>query len=102
MDGEAGPDRNERPPNAVTGHRPKRACLGRLEQTPTEQSGHKTITITPSRELMTRAHDATDTAITQATVHLVAHHQDPTVGAVAQATGVARGTIYRYLPTRQA
>ena len=51
---------------------------------------------------MTRAHDATDTAITQATVHLVAHHQDPTVGAVAQATGVARGTVYRYLPTRQA
>jgi AcrR family transcriptional regulator len=51
---------------------------------------------------MTRAHDATDTAITQATVHLVARLQDPTVGAVAQATGVARGTVYRYLPTRQA
>jgi AcrR family transcriptional regulator len=51
---------------------------------------------------MTRAHDATATAITQAAAHLVARHQDPTVGTVAQATGVARGTIYRYFPTRQA
>jgi AcrR family transcriptional regulator len=51
---------------------------------------------------MTRAHDATAAAITQAAAHLVAHHQDPTVGAVAQAIGVARGTVYRYFPTRQA
>jgi AcrR family transcriptional regulator len=51
---------------------------------------------------MTRAHDATAAAITQAAAQLVARHQDPTVGAVAQATGVARGTIYRYFPTRQA
>ena len=51
---------------------------------------------------MTRAHDATAAAITHAAAHLVARHQDPTVGAVAQATGVARGTIYRYFPTRQA
>jgi AcrR family transcriptional regulator len=51
---------------------------------------------------MTRAHDATAAAITQAAAHLVARHQDPTVGTVAQATGVARGTIYRYFPTRQA
>ena len=51
---------------------------------------------------MTRAHDATATAITQAAAHLVARHQDPTVGTVAQATGVARGTIYRYFPTCQA
>jgi TetR/AcrR family transcriptional repressor of mexCD-oprJ operon len=51
---------------------------------------------------MTRAHDATAAAITQAAAHLVAQHQDATVGAVAQATGVARGTIYRYFPTRQA
>jgi AcrR family transcriptional regulator len=51
---------------------------------------------------MSRAHDATATAITHAAAHLVARHHDPTVGAVAQATGVARGTIYRYYPTRQA
>jgi AcrR family transcriptional regulator len=51
---------------------------------------------------MTRAHDATAAAITHAAAHLVARHQDPTVGAVAQATGVARGTVYRYFPTRQA
>jgi TetR/AcrR family transcriptional repressor of mexCD-oprJ operon len=51
---------------------------------------------------MTRAHDATAAAITHAAAHLVAQHQDVTVGAVAQATGVARGTIYRYFPTRQA
>jgi TetR/AcrR family transcriptional repressor of mexCD-oprJ operon len=51
---------------------------------------------------MTRAHDATAAAITQAAAHLVAWHQDATVGAIAQATGVARGTIYRYFPTRQA
>ena len=51
---------------------------------------------------MTRAHDATATAITQAAAHLVARHQDPTVGTVAQASGVARGTVYRYFPTRQA
>jgi TetR/AcrR family transcriptional repressor of mexCD-oprJ operon len=49
-----------------------------------------------------RGHDATAAAITHAAAHLVARHQDPTVGAVAQATGVARGTIYRYFPTRQA
>ena len=51
---------------------------------------------------MTRAHDATAAAITYAAAQLVARHQDPTVGAVAQATGVARGTVYRYVPTRQA
>jgi TetR/AcrR family transcriptional repressor of mexCD-oprJ operon len=51
---------------------------------------------------MTRAHDATAAAITHAAAHLVARHQDPTVGAIAQATGVARGTVYRYFPTRQA
>jgi AcrR family transcriptional regulator len=51
---------------------------------------------------MTRAHDATAAAITHAAAHLVAWHKEPTVGAVAQATGVARGTIYRYFPTRQA
>jgi TetR/AcrR family transcriptional regulator, mexCD-oprJ operon repressor len=51
---------------------------------------------------MTRAHNATAAAITHAAAQLVARHQDPTVGAVAQATGVARGTIYRYFPTRQA
>jgi TetR/AcrR family transcriptional repressor of mexCD-oprJ operon len=51
---------------------------------------------------MSRAHDATAAAIAQAAAHLVARHQDPTVGTVAQATGVARGTIYRYFPTRQA
>src|SRR6266699_3782600 len=49
-----------------------------------------------------RTGDATAAAITQAAAHLVARHQDATVGAVAQATGVARGTIYRYFPTRQA
>jgi AcrR family transcriptional regulator len=32
----------------------------------------------------------------------VAWHKDATVGAVPRATGVARGTIYRYFPTRQA
>jgi AcrR family transcriptional regulator len=46
---------------------------------------------------MTRAHNATAAAITHAAAQLVARHQDATVGAVAQATGVARGTIYRYL-----
>ncbi len=49
-----------------------------------------------------RTGDATAAAITQAAAHLLASHQDATVGAVAQATGVARGTIYRYFPTRQA
>ncbi len=49
-----------------------------------------------------RTGDATAAAITQAAAHLLARHQDATVGAVAQATGVARGTIYRYFPTRQA
>jgi TetR/AcrR family transcriptional regulator, mexCD-oprJ operon repressor len=51
---------------------------------------------------MTRAHDATAAAITQAAARLIVRYQDATVGAVAQATGVARGTIYRYFPTRQA
>jgi TetR/AcrR family transcriptional repressor of mexCD-oprJ operon len=51
---------------------------------------------------MTRAHNATAAAITHAAAQLVARHQDPTVGVIAQATGVARGTIYRYFPTRQA
>jgi AcrR family transcriptional regulator len=45
---------------------------------------------------------ATAAAITRAAAQLLARHQDPTVGAIAQATGVARGTIYRYFPTRQA
>jgi AcrR family transcriptional regulator len=49
-----------------------------------------------------RTGDATAAAITRAAAHLVARHQDATVSAVAQATGVARGTIYRYFPTRQA
>ncbi len=49
-----------------------------------------------------RTGDATAAAITQAAAHLLARHQDATVGAVAQATGVARGTIYRYFPTRHA
>jgi TetR/AcrR family transcriptional repressor of mexCD-oprJ operon len=49
-----------------------------------------------------RTGDATAAAITQAAAQLVAWHKDATVGAVAQATGVARGTIYRYFPTRQA
>ena len=49
-----------------------------------------------------RTGDATAAAITQAAAQLVAWHQEATVGAVAQATGVARGTIYRYFPTRQA
>jgi AcrR family transcriptional regulator len=49
-----------------------------------------------------RTGDATAAAITQAAAHLVAWHQDATVSAVAQATGVTRGTIYRYFPTRQA
>ena len=55
------------------------------------------------RDAMTgRTGDATAAAITQAAAHLLARHQDATVGAVAQATGVARGTIYRYFPTRHA
>jgi TetR/AcrR family transcriptional repressor of mexCD-oprJ operon len=49
-----------------------------------------------------RTGKATAAAITQSAAQLLAHHQDPTVGAIAQATGVARGTIYRYFPTRQA
>jgi AcrR family transcriptional regulator len=49
-----------------------------------------------------RTGDATAAAITQAAAQLLARHQDATVGAVAQATGVARGTVYRYFPTRQA
>ena len=49
-----------------------------------------------------RTGKATAAAITQAAAQLLARHQDPTVGAIAQATGVARGTIYRYFPTRQA
>ena len=49
-----------------------------------------------------RTGTATSAAITQAAAQLVARHQDPTVGAIAQATGVARGTIYRYFPTRYA
>jgi TetR/AcrR family transcriptional repressor of mexCD-oprJ operon len=55
------------------------------------------------RDTMTgRTGDATAAAITQAAAHLLARHQDATVGAVAQATGVARGTIYRYFPSRHA
>jgi AcrR family transcriptional regulator len=38
----------------------------------------------------------------QAAARLIVRYEDATVGAVAQATGVARGTIYRYFPTRQA
>lgn len=51
---------------------------------------------------MTRAHDATAAAITQAAARLIVRDEDATVGAVAQAAGVARGTIYRYFPTRHA
>jgi TetR/AcrR family transcriptional regulator, mexCD-oprJ operon repressor len=51
---------------------------------------------------MTRAHDATAAAITQAAARLIVRDEDATVGAVAQAAGVARGTVYRYFPTRQA
>jgi TetR/AcrR family transcriptional regulator, mexCD-oprJ operon repressor len=59
--------------------------------------------MTSARNIVTgRAGDATAAAITKAAAHLLARHQDPTVGAVARATGVARGTIYRYFPTRQA
>jgi TetR/AcrR family transcriptional repressor of mexCD-oprJ operon len=49
-----------------------------------------------------RTGDATAAAITQAAARLIVRYEDATVGAVAQATGVARGTIYRYFPTRQA
>jgi len=49
-----------------------------------------------------RTGDATAAAITQAAAHLLAQYKEPTVAAVAQATGVARGTVYRYFPTRQA
>jgi TetR/AcrR family transcriptional regulator, mexCD-oprJ operon repressor len=49
-----------------------------------------------------RTGDATAAAITQAAARLMVRYEDATVGAVAQATGVARGTIYRYFPTRQA
>jgi AcrR family transcriptional regulator len=45
-----------------------------------------------------RTGDATAAAITQAAAHLMARHKDATVGTVAQATGVARGTIHRYFP----
>lgn len=48
---------------------------------------------------MTRAHDATAAAIMQAAARLIVRYEDATVGALAQATGVARGTIYRYFPT---
>ena len=51
---------------------------------------------------MGRGGEATAAAITQAAAQLLARHQEPTVGAVAQATGIARGTVYRYFPTRQA
>lgn len=49
-----------------------------------------------------RTGDATAAAITQAAAQLLARYREPTVAAVAQATGVARGTVYRYFPTRQA
>jgi len=49
-----------------------------------------------------RTDDATAAAITQAAAQLLAQYKEPTVAAVAQATGVARGTVYRYFPTRQA
>jgi TetR/AcrR family transcriptional repressor of mexCD-oprJ operon len=49
-----------------------------------------------------RAHDATAAAITRAAAWLLAQHKESTVAAVAQAAGVARGTVYRYFPTRQA
>jgi AcrR family transcriptional regulator len=49
-----------------------------------------------------RTGDATAAAITQAAAQLLAQYKEPTVAAVAQATGVARGTVYRYFPTRQA
>jgi AcrR family transcriptional regulator len=49
-----------------------------------------------------RTGKTTAAAITQTAAQLLARHHDPTVGAIAQATGVTRGTIYRYCPTRQA
>jgi TetR/AcrR family transcriptional repressor of mexCD-oprJ operon len=56
-----------------------------------------------SRDAMSRrAGDATAAAITQAAASLLARYKEPTVAAVAQAAGVARGTVYRYFPTRQA
>jgi AcrR family transcriptional regulator len=58
--------------------------------------------IQPATTMTGRTGKATAAAITQAAAYLVARHQDPTVGAVAHATGVARGTIYRYFRTRQA
>jgi TetR/AcrR family transcriptional regulator, mexCD-oprJ operon repressor len=75
-----------------------------LEQTKTEQSGHETVTVAfnPKDTMTGRTGKATAAAITQSAAQLLARHQDPTVGAIAQATGVARGTIYRYFPTRHA
>jgi len=56
-----------------------------------------------SRNAVTgRAGDATAAAITQAAAQLLARHKEATVAAVALAAGVARGTVYRYFPTRQA
>jgi AcrR family transcriptional regulator len=51
---------------------------------------------------MGHAGDATAAAITEAAAHLLAEYEQPTVGAVAQAAGLARGTVYRYFPSRQA
>ncbi|HZD00943.1 MAG TPA: TetR family transcriptional regulator [Actinomycetes bacterium] len=49
-----------------------------------------------------RTGDATSAAITGAAAHLLARHEEATVAAVAQAVGIARGTVYRHFPTRQA
>ena len=58
--------------------------------------------VQPQNAVTGRTGDATAAAITQAAAHLLARHKEPTVAAVALAAGVARGTVYRYFPTRQA
>jgi AcrR family transcriptional regulator len=93
------------PPTAVTSHAPGEEALSREIGTDTDRtvrSRNDNSGIHPGTPRPGRTGDAIAVAITQAAAHLVARHQDATVGAVAQATGVARGTIYRYFPTRQA
>ena len=90
-------------PNPVTSHIPRWSLSRQIEQTPDKtvrSQNHNNDTEVENP--MTRAHDATAAAITHTAAQLLARHQNPTVGAVAQATGVARGTVYRYFPTRQA
>ena len=55
---------------------------------PIEQSGHETVTVMfNSRDgIAGRRGDATATAITHAAAHLVARHQDPTVGVVVDSS----------------